>query len=122
MTEVTIEDHTLAVEMEGADKLWTMHSHIDVPLDHIAQIRRSPDETRGFWRGLRAPGTRLPGVIDAAGTFYHDGKRIFFDVHDPDNTVVIELHDEHFDELVLEVADPDQVVATVQSALNNGSV
>lgn len=121
MTIVTIEDHRLAVEMRGADKLWSMHSHIDVPLDHVVGARRDPDQTRGFWKGLRVPGTRLPGVIDAAGTFYHNGKRIFFDVHDPDKTVIIELHDDHFDELVLEVADPDLVVTTVQSALSDGA-
>jgi hypothetical protein len=121
MTIITVEDHTLAVEMKGADKLWSMRSHIDVPLGHITAVRRDPDETRGFWNGLRGPGTELPGVIKAAGTFYHDGKRIFFDVHDPDGTVIIDLQDEHFDELVVEVDDPDQVLATVQLALAEDS-
>lgn len=117
MATINIEDHILAVEMQGADKLWTLRSHIDVPLEHITGVRRDPAETRGFWSGLGAPGTELPGVIKAAGTFYHDGKRIFFDVHDPDNTVIIDLQDEHFDELVVEVDDPDRVLAVVQSAL-----
>jgi hypothetical protein len=35
------------------------------------------------------PGTNIPGVL-TAGTFYQDGKRVFWDVHNPDNTVVIE--------------------------------
>lgn len=117
MAIVTIEDQVLAVEMKGADKLWTLRSHIDVPLEHITRVRRDPGATRGFWNGLRGPGTELPGVIKAAGTFYHDGRRIFFDVHDADNTVIIDLRDEHFDELVVEVDDPDQVLAAVESAL-----
>ena len=39
------------------------------------------------------PGTNIPGVL-TAGTFYQHGKRVFWDVHNPDNTVVIELKDE----------------------------
>jgi hypothetical protein len=50
------------------------------------------------------------GVI-TAGTFYQDGKRVFWDVHNPDNTVVIELRDERYNQLVVEVADPNAAVA-----------
>jgi hypothetical protein len=55
----------------------------------------SPDPAiaHGWWRGLRMPGTNIPGVL-TAGTFYQDGKRVFWDVHNPENTVVIELKHE----------------------------
>jgi hypothetical protein len=62
------------------------------------------------------PGTNLPGVI-TAGTFYHDGKRVFWDVHNPENTVVIELKDERYAELIVEVADPNKTVEVVRAAL-----
>jgi hypothetical protein len=62
------------------------------------------------------PGTNIPGVL-TAGTFYEDGKRVFWDVHNPDNTVVIELKDERYNQLVVEVADPKAAVELVQSAL-----
>ena len=52
-----------------------------------------------------------------AGTFYEDGKRIFWDVNNPKNTVVIELRDERYNELIVEVADPDGTVALVKSVL-----
>jgi hypothetical protein len=51
------------------------------------------------------PGTNNLGVL-TAGTFYQHGKRVFWDVHNPDNTVVIELKDERYNELIVEVADP----------------
>jgi hypothetical protein len=64
------------------------------------------------------PGTNIPGVL-TAGTFYHDGKRVFWDVHNPDNTVVIELRDERYNELIIEVEDPQAAVEMVNGALSN---
>ncbi len=49
--------------------------------------------------------TNVPGVITAR-TFYKDGKRICWVVHRPEKTIVIDLHDERYNELVVEVDDP----------------
>ena len=120
MVSVTIDDGVLGVEMHGADKLWSLRSHIDIPLRNVRSIRRDPDRVREWWSGLRAPGTWIPGVVKA-GTFHKDGESVFFDVHDPANTVIIELRDERYSELVLEVDDPERVVAVVRAALPHGS-
>jgi hypothetical protein len=53
---------------------------------------------RGCYHGIRMPGTNVPGVI-TAGTFYHDGKRVFWDVYHT-KTIVIASHDERFNELM----------------------
>jgi len=58
----------------------------------------------------------VPGVI-TAGTFYQDGKRVFWDVHHPERTIVIDLHDEHYNQLVIEVADPQAAINLIQTAL-----
>jgi hypothetical protein len=58
----------------------------------------------------------LPGVI-TAGTFYQDGERFFWDVHHPENTIVIDLLNEQFSQLVVEVADPRGAVLLIQNAL-----
>ena len=50
-------------------------------------------------------------------TFYQDGKRVFWDVHQPEKTIVIDLHDERYNELVVEVDDPDAAVRFIQNAL-----
>jgi hypothetical protein len=120
MVSVTIDDGVLGVEMHGADRLWSLRSHIDIPLRNVRSIRRDPDRVREWWSGLRAPGTWIPGVVKA-GTFHKDGESVFFDVHDPANTVIIELRDERYSELVLEVDDPERVVAAVRAALPHGS-
>jgi len=46
------------------------------------------------------PRTNVLGVI-TAGTFYHGGKRVFWDVHHPEKTIVIDLHNERYNELVV---------------------
>ena len=102
--------------MSGADKLWALKSSLEIPLVHIAGVRADPEVARGFWHGIRMPGTYVPGVI-TAGTFYQDGKRVFWDVHDPEKAVVIDLHDERYNELVVEVADPESAVRLIQNAL-----
>jgi hypothetical protein len=69
-----------------------------------------------WWHGIRMPGTSIPGVL-TAGTFCQDGKRVFWDVHNPDKTVVIELKDERYNELTVEVADPKAAAELVKAAL-----
>ena len=44
-------------------------------------------------------------------------QRVFWDVHNPDKTGVIELKDERHNELIVEVADPNAAVELVKSAL-----
>jgi hypothetical protein len=58
----------------------------------------------------------VPGVI-TAGTFHQEGERVFWDVHDPEKTVVIQLRDERYAWLVIEVDDPHAMAAAIHKAL-----
>jgi hypothetical protein len=116
MVEIVVSGGSLVLHVKGADKLWALKSSLEIPLQHVAGIRADPSVAHGWWHGLRMLGTNLPGVI-TAGTFYHDGKRVFWDVHNPENTVVIELRDERYSELIVEVADPNKTVEAVRAAL-----
>jgi hypothetical protein len=116
MVELAIEEGKLKIHVKGADKLWAFKSSLEIPLAHIAGVRSDPTIAEGWWKGIRLPGTNLPGVI-TAGTFYQHGKKVFWDVHHPENTIVIELHDERYDELIVEVADPNTALRLIQDAL-----
>ena len=116
MVDLSVAAGKLTLHVRGADKLWAFKSSLEIPLVHIAGVRRDPEVARGWWHGIRMPGTNVPGVI-TAGTFYQDGKRIFWDVHHPEKTIVIDLHDERYNELVVEVDDPDAAVELVKAAL-----
>ena len=114
--DLSVAEGQLKLHVRGADKLWAFKSSLEIPLVHITGVRADPKVARGWWRGMRMPGTSVPGVI-TAGTFYQDGKRVFWDVHHPEKTIVIDLHDERFNELVVEVADPETAVKLIQTAL-----
>jgi hypothetical protein len=114
MVDLSVSGGNLVLHVRGADKLWALKSSLEIPLAHIVEIRADPSIAHGWWHGLRMPGTNIPGVL-TAGTFYQHGKRVFWDVHNPDNTVVIELKDERYNELIIEVADPQAAVELVKS-------
>ena len=116
MVDFSITEGKLVLHVLGADKLWALKSSLEIPLVHIAGIRADPEVARGWWHGIRLPGTNVPGVI-TAGTFYQEGRRVFWDVHNPENTIVIDLHDDRYNQLIVEVADPQVAVRLIQNAM-----
>jgi hypothetical protein len=120
MVEISIVDDTLHLEVQGWDKLWAFKSRLTISLLQVRGVRADPEVARGWWHGIKAPGTQLPGVI-TAGTFYQEGKRVFWDVHQPENTIVLDLEDDRYDQLVVEVADPADVVRRIEAALGGVS-
>ena len=116
MVNVVVQGDRVRFEVEGWDKLWAFKSHLEIPLAHILSVRADPEPARGWWHGLRLPGTQIPGIL-TAGSFYQSGGFVFYDVHDPEQTVVIELDHEHYQRLVIEVEYPDDVVSMLRSAI-----
>ena len=116
MVDLTIYDGKLTLHVHGMDKLWSFKGSLEIPLQHISGIRADSTIAKGLWHGVRLPGTHIPGVL-IAGTFYQDGNRVFWDVHNPENAIVIELHDERYNELVVEVADPKAAVEMVKACI-----
>lgn len=96
--------------------MWAFKSSLEIPLAHISGARADPEMARGWYHGVRMPGTNVPGII-TAGTFCQDGNQVFWDVHHPEKTIVIDLHDERYNQLIVEVEDPQAAVGLIQSAL-----
>lgn len=110
MVTVTQKTDTLVFDVQGLHKLWALKSQLRIPAAHVRGARSAaPGELSGWWKGWRMPGTHIPGLL-TAGTFYQDDKRIFWDVHDADRAVVIDLVHDDYDQLIIEVADPAAVV------------
>lgn len=114
MAQITVEGTDLVVEVQGMDKLWSLRSRLTIPLAHVRGATSDPGIV-GDGQGLKLGGARIPGVI-VAGTFRQDGERVFWDVHDKTKAVVIELQDETYARLVVQVADPRAAVELVERA------
>jgi hypothetical protein len=113
MTNISVEGDKLVIEVQGWHKLWSLMSRLEIPLDHVSGVRSAADERAS---GIRAPGTYIPGII-TAGTFHHDGKKVFWDVHDPAKAIAIDLHDDCYSTLIIEVSDPQSAISNIESAL-----
>ncbi|AKG44622.1 hypothetical protein ACWD33_15085 [Streptomyces xiamenensis] len=115
MALVRIDGDDLVVVIEGLHKVWALKSSLTIPLAHVRGATADPGMIAEP-KGIRAPGTRVPGLI-TAGTFHLNGEKVFWDVRDPAKTVVVELADQEYARLVLQVDDPRATVALVENAL-----
>ena len=116
MVDVSVGDGKLTLHVRGADKLWAFKSSLEIPLEHIAGVEADPAAAHRWFHGIKLPGSNIPGVL-TAGTFYQHNQRVFWDVHNPDNTVAIALRDERYNQLIVEVADPAATIALIKSVL-----
>lgn len=107
----------LNVEVQSWHRLWAFKRRLRVPLAAVQSVRRDPQAARGLWKGWRVPGTHVPGLI-VAGSYYRNGRWVFYDVIRSENAVVIDLRGADYDRLVVEVADPEQTVRRLRRALS----
>jgi len=120
MVNVNVEDGKLVLTLEGLDKLWAMKSRLAIPLSNVSAVRADAKiaAEKGH-TGFKLAGARL-GERLIAGSFRQEGQTVFWDVHDAAKVIVLDLHDEHYAQLIVEVEDPATAVAQVQAALGKG--
>jgi hypothetical protein len=58
--DLSIAEGKLVLHVQGADKLWAFKSSLEIPLLHIAGVRTDPEIARGWYHGIRMPGTMCP--------------------------------------------------------------
>ncbi len=116
MVVTTIQDDNLVLSLKGLGKFLALKSELVIPLTNIKGVTADPSAF-DMPKGLRAPGTAIPGII-YAGTFYHDGDRVFWDVHNPAKTIVIELANEEFNRLIVEVEDVDKSIKLINERVS----
>src|SRR5579862_4923605 len=116
MVQVKVDSETAIFEVEGWDKVWALTSKLIIPLEHIESVEADPHPAMGWFQGLKIAGTDLPHVF-RAGLFWQEGNRVFWDVRHPEKTIVLELEDESYAKLIVEVEDPQAAVAMIREAL-----
>jgi hypothetical protein len=116
MAKVEIEGSNLVVQLEGWDALWALKRRIEIPLSQVRDVHYDSASPRRRPRGLRVPGTYLPGVI-VAGTYRGMKSREFWSVRRPEKAIQIDLEGGKYDHLFLQVENPEAVVAEIKSHL-----
>jgi|SRR6516164_9810920 hypothetical protein len=121
MVEVSVEGTMAVFAVQGWDKLWSFRSRLEIPLAHIRDVHTDTSPKMGWFQGLKVLGTDVPYVF-RAGTFYQDGGWVFWDVRQPEKTIVVEFYHEGFRKLVVEVDNPQAVVERLKQAVGaNGT-
>ena len=107
MVDLVQKDHQFIFEIRGIHKLWALKSKISVSKENIIEAYQNEKEFT-FWKGIRAPGTEIPWLIVAC-TFYKKGRN-FWDVSNKKKAIVVELQDQCFKKLIIEVENPEAVI------------
>ena len=117
MAEVELTEDTLVIRVRSMDRLFGLTSRLEITLSHVLGAEVDPELGHPeWWKSLRLTATQIPWVV-SAGTFYQEGERVFWDVHDPEKVVVIRLSDERYARLVIGVDDPPATVRAIREAL-----
>lgn len=117
MANIEIAPQVLIVHITGADRLWALKSHLEIPLEHVVSASQETEEAHAWLKGIVHRGiTHVPGVL-SAGTFHHQDNRVFWDVHDPSKAIAITLKDDRYSRLVIEVEDPTATLAAIAKAI-----
>ena len=121
MASIEITPHELVVRLHGLDRLLAARGHLTVPLAHVTGVRARGREAHFdevIAETSRGVGTYLRGHVAAGSMMLADG-RSFFDVHDPEKAVVIDLESEPYRHIAVQVDDepPESAALRIEREL-----
>ena len=114
---VTIEDGNLVFELHGVDEFLSIKRSISVPLQHIVSVSNERVPWQPF-RQMRVAGASLLGVIKD-GRFLSSNGMMFFEMHDPDKCITVNLDHERYKKIVFEVEDKEATAKQINDALKS---
>jgi hypothetical protein len=120
VASLVVEGNELVVTLSAVEKFGAFRGNVRVPLSAVKSVVVEPDPWSAL-RGMRAPGTGMPGVV-AYGVRRLPGVcRDFAALTGRGPAVRVDLtQDSPFGRLLVSVADPEATVTSVQQALTAG--
>lgn len=108
---VTIErrNGNFIFTVQGIHKVWALKSELTIPVEHIITAYPNTEDLH-VKLGIRMPGTSVPGLIEA-GSFVGRNGIIFCDITNHSKSIVVELRNEHYEKLIIDVEDTDSAIA-----------
>lgn len=120
MARVELGERDVTVRLSPLDEVLALHGSLQIPYTHIAAASADPVPP-DWYRGVRI-GTNIPGV-KVAGTFITGDGAIFYDFHDGERCLSLDLAHEHYRRVVVEVdrdQDPAALASEIQSRARGG--
>ena len=108
LVSVRVVDDTVIVTALGNKRFLALRRQVTFPRQQISGVRIA--DFRTIPLGLKMPGTAIPGVI-TAGSYGSGAQRTFCLVRKGRQAVVIDLHACEYARVIVEVPNPEAVVA-----------
>ncbi|MBK8954322.1 MAG: hypothetical protein IPM34_02040 [Saprospiraceae bacterium] len=108
MVEITTVNSHFSITLKGFYKFFAFKSEINILKRNIVNVYQSDKELSG-WIGWRSLGTSIPFFFNV-GTFCKNGKKNFWYVFDKSKAIIIELENEDYDKLIIEVENPQEAI------------
>jgi len=116
MATIGIVGTDLVVSLSPLEKILALHGDLRVPLSTVELACSEPHPWRAL-RGIRAPGTGVPGLI-AYGTYQHGDGQDFALILAGVPVVGVDLRPGgRFDRLLISTRRPDAVLATIAGSI-----
>ncbi len=107
MVQITKKQNLTTINILGFHKIWALKHQLRIQANDIVSVYQNESELNEY-KGIRF-GTHIPYLI-TAGTFLKKDKCNFWDVIKKKNTVIVELKNNKYNKLYLEVENP---IATI---------
>jgi hypothetical protein len=119
MSVLRVDGDDVVLELSTLEKAEGVHGNLRAPTRAVVGVEVL-DDVMSAVHGLKAPGTRIPGIT-AVGTFLGRASRSFAVVHhDRHRGVVVRLDGQFYDQWVVGCDDPEAVAAAIQGASSGG--
>ncbi len=114
---IRIEGDNLVFEINGIDEILSFKRTISVPLEHVTSVltERVP---WNFSKQMRVGGTGIPLIVKD-GRYLSDDGMMFFEMHNPDKCITVNLNHETYKSIVFEVDDKTAAALAIQAALSS---
>jgi hypothetical protein len=109
------EGDELVLLLNDLEKVGALRGNVRVPASAVRAVRVTEQPFREL-RGIRAPGTGLPGVT-ALGTWRHRGGKDFAALYRGGPAVIVELDGSGFNRLLVSAHDAARVRDELSSGL-----
>ncbi len=114
---IKIENGNLEFEIHGIDEFLSIKRAITIPLAHVVSVSTERVPWQPF-KQMKIAGTRLPGVVKD-GRFLSSEGMMFFEMHDPDKCITVNLDHETYKKIVFEVEDKEGAAQQINEALKS---
>ncbi len=113
MVSISIINSSIEINVIGFHKILAFKSKFQIKKQNIRNVRFAEPALRPPL--FRMPGTHIPGLI-IAGTFFGNGKREFWDRTNKNESIEIELKNEKYTRIVVDVSNPEEMIRKLRNA------